>query len=89
MSIILIIVIGAIVGWIAAQILGRHEGFMMSAIIGIVGSFIGSLISELTTGSNRAYLSFSVSGLIWSIIGSVILVAIINGVSHTHSHHTV
>jgi uncharacterized membrane protein YeaQ/YmgE (transglycosylase-associated protein family) len=87
MSIITIIIVGAIVGWVATRLMGRNDGFIGSVIIGIVGSFVGSLISEFTTGSNHAYLSFSMSGLIWSIIGAVVLVGIINLFSHSRTHH--
>jgi uncharacterized membrane protein YeaQ/YmgE (transglycosylase-associated protein family) len=89
MSIILTIIVGALIGWIASRLMGRHEGFLGSVAIGIIGSFIGTFISSLTTGSSSSYLSFSLSGFIWSIIGSVIFVAILNALSHnSHSHHT-
>jgi uncharacterized membrane protein YeaQ/YmgE (transglycosylase-associated protein family) len=88
MSIIVTIIVGAIVGWVASRLMGRKEGFIASVIIGVVGSFIGSFISSFTTGSDKAYLTFSMSGFIWSLIGAVILVAIMNAVSRSHSHHT-
>ncbi|MDB5164871.1 MAG: GlsB/YeaQ/YmgE family stress response rane protein [Candidatus Saccharibacteria bacterium] len=84
MSIIVTIILGGLVGWIAARMLGRNEGVFGSVLIGIVGSFIGSFISELFTGSDHSYLAFSWSGLIWSLIGSVVLVAIMNAFSHRH-----
>jgi uncharacterized membrane protein YeaQ/YmgE (transglycosylase-associated protein family) len=78
MSIIVAIILGALVGWIAARLLGRDEGVIASIIIGVVGSFIGSLISSGLTGSDRAFLAFSWMGLFWSLIGAVILVAVLN-----------
>jgi uncharacterized membrane protein YeaQ/YmgE (transglycosylase-associated protein family) len=84
MSVIVAIILGGLVGWIAARMLGRDQGAIASIIIGIVGSFIGSFISMAFTGSDRAYLDFSWSGLIWSLIGAVVLVAIINMFSHRH-----
>ncbi len=88
MSIIVMLIIGGVVGWLAARLLGRHEGILASIVIGIVGSFIGSFASQLTTGSDRSYLAFSWSGFIWSLIGALILVAIMNAFSHRR-HHTV
>jgi len=87
MTILTVIIIGAIVGWVASRLMGRDEGFLASILIGIVGSFIGSWVSLLFTGSDRSYLAFSWTGFAWSLIGAVILVAIMNAVSGRR-HHT-
>jgi uncharacterized membrane protein YeaQ/YmgE (transglycosylase-associated protein family) len=88
MSIIVAIILGGLVGYIAARMMGREEGILASIVIGIIGSFLGSFISRLFTGSDQAFLSFSWMGLFWSFIGAVILVAIMNAMSHRH-HPTV
>lgn len=88
MSIIGIIILGALVGWIASNIMGRKEGFLASMLIGIAGSFIGSFVSALFTGSDQSYLAWSWGGLAWSLIGAVILVAIMNGMSSRRHHPT-
>ena len=85
MSIIVTLIVGGIVGWLAAQILGRREGIFGSVVIGIIGSFIGSFVSQLFTGSNRSYLAFAWSGFIWSLVGALILVAILNAVTKQRS----
>jgi uncharacterized membrane protein YeaQ/YmgE (transglycosylase-associated protein family) len=82
MSIIVAIILGGIVGWIASKMLGREEGVFASIVIGIIGSFIGSLISQMFTGSDRSYLAFSWAGLLWSLVGALVLVAILNAVRH-------
>jgi uncharacterized membrane protein YeaQ/YmgE (transglycosylase-associated protein family) len=84
MSLIVAIILGGLVGWIAARLLGRDEGAIASVIIGVIGSFIGSVISSAVTGSDRAYLDFSWSGLLWSLIGAVVLVGLMNTLSHRH-----
>ena len=88
MSIIAMLIIGGVVGWLAARLLGREEGVLASIVIGIVGSFIGSIVSQFITGSDRSYLALSWSGFFWSLIGALILVAIMNAISHPR-HHTV
>lgn len=80
MGLIIWLVLGALVGWLASKIMGREEGLLMSIIIGVVGSFLGSFVSRLFTGSDQSYLAFSVRGLIWSLVGAIILVAIVNAV---------
>jgi uncharacterized membrane protein YeaQ/YmgE (transglycosylase-associated protein family) len=89
MSIIMFIILGGIVGWIAARLMGREEGVFGSIIIGIVGSFIGSFVARLINSGSSSYLALNWSGLIWSLIGAVILVAIMNAFSGRRHHHPV
>ena len=87
MSIIVLIVLGGVVGWLASQLMGRDEGVIGSIVIGIIGSFIGSLLSQLMS-SGTSWLSLSWSSFLWSLIGSVVLVALLNALSRPR-HHTV
>lgn len=86
MSIIVFIILGGVVGWLASQLLGREEGLVGSIVIGIVGSFIGSLVSQLLT-SGSSYLTLSWSGFLWSLVGAIIFVAILNAFSSARHHH--
>jgi uncharacterized membrane protein YeaQ/YmgE (transglycosylase-associated protein family) len=87
MSIIAMLILGGLVGWIAAAVMGRDEGIIASVLIGIVGSFIGGLVSMIFTGGDQSALAFTWSGLFWSFIGAVILVAIMNAVQSSRRHH--
>jgi uncharacterized membrane protein YeaQ/YmgE (transglycosylase-associated protein family) len=88
MTILTVLIIGGLVGWLASTLMGRDEGIMASILIGIVGSFIGSFISGVFIGSDQAYLAFSWRGVFWSLIGSIVLVAILNTMSsRSHTHH--
>jgi uncharacterized membrane protein YeaQ/YmgE (transglycosylase-associated protein family) len=87
MTILTILIVGGLVGWLAARLMGRDEGIIASILIGIVGSFIGSLISTLFTSSDKAYLAFSWTGIFWSFLGAVILLAIMNAFSQGRRHH--
>lgn len=88
MSILVAIILGGLVGYIAARLLGRDEGVLASIVIGIIGSFIGGFVSRLFTGSDQSFLAFSWMGLFWSVVGSLILVAILNAV-HRPRHNTI
>jgi uncharacterized membrane protein YeaQ/YmgE (transglycosylase-associated protein family) len=87
MSIIVMIILGGIIGYVASKLMGREEGIIMSVVIGIVGSFIGGFVSTLLTNANNSYLVFSWMGLFWSLVGSVILVAILNKFASPRHHH--
>lgn len=87
MSIIVAIILGGIIGWVAARLAGRDEGVLASIVIGIVGSIIGGAIANLFGSTNQSYTSFTWSGIFWSLIGSIILVSILNAVQRRHTHH--
>ncbi len=84
MGIIVMLILGGLVGWAAASLMGRDTGILMSIIIGIIGAFIGGWISQLFTGADQSFLAFSWVGLFWAFIGSVVLVAIMNMVQRPH-----
>jgi uncharacterized membrane protein YeaQ/YmgE (transglycosylase-associated protein family) len=86
MSLIVYLILGAFIGWLAAKLAGRSEGIIASIVIGIVGSFIGGLVSRLFTGGDQAYLAFSWGGLSWSFVGALILVVILNTAQHRRHH---
>ena len=89
MGIIVMLILGGLVGWIAAGLLGRSEGVLMSVVIGIVGSFLGGLLSQVFTGGNQAVLAFTWVGLFWSFIGAILLVAILNIFQGNRTHHNI
>lgn len=82
MELAIILLLGGIVGWLAAKVAGRDEGFIASIVIGIIGSFIGDFLSTIFIGTNQSYLGFTWIGLFWSFIGALVLVIILNAIQH-------
>jgi uncharacterized membrane protein YeaQ/YmgE (transglycosylase-associated protein family) len=78
MGIIIVILLGALVGYIASRLLHRNEGFIGSTIIGVVGAFVGGVISKLTTGANQSFLNLDLSNLLWALGGSLVVVFLLN-----------
>lgn len=77
---ILMILLGALVGWIASLIMKRdaEQGALANILVGIAGAFIGGVISSILIGGNRSALTLDLTGLFWATIGAVVLCAIIN-----------
>ena len=73
MSILAWIVLGLIAGAIAKAIMpGRDPGgFIVTALIGIVGAFIGGFIGNLITGAGIN--GFSLWSILLAIVGSLLL----------------
>lgn len=86
MGLVALLVMGALVGWLASRIMRRDTGLFMNLLIGIIGSFIGSFVSRLALGYDDSYLAFDWSAMIWSLVGAITLLAIVN--AFTGRRHT-
>lgn len=72
-SIIVTILIGALVGWLAGLFMKSAHGFWMNSLLGIVGSFIGfGVANALGFASNGL-----VATIIIDVIGTCILIALL------------
>ncbi len=89
MGIILWLVFGAIVGWIASAITGSREGLFMDIVVGIVGSVLGGWIMSLF--GNTGVTGFDLYSFIVAILGAVVLLAIVKAIrgSSVRQHTTV
>ena len=77
MGLILWLIIGGVIGWIASMIMrtDAQQGILLNIVVGIVGAFIGGLI--LSGGSiNNAPLTLT--SFIVSLLGAIFLLAIVN-----------
>ena len=76
MSILLFLVFGLIVGFLARAIMPgtQRMGLLATMLLGVVGSFIGGFIGALLTSSR--VLDFNTSGLIGSVVGALIALAL-------------
>ncbi len=78
MGILLWIVFGAIVGWIASMFMGTNEGLILNIILGIVGAILGGWIMSFVGKSGVT--GFNLYSFLVAIIGAVILIAIVKAV---------
>ena len=82
MNIVIWLVIGALVGWIASRMFDTdsREGLIRNIGIGTVGALAGSWVFGLTSVANAGV---GVAGILASIVGAVVLMAIARRVSFT------
>lgn len=81
MGIIIWLVVGGVIGWLASIIMKRdaQQGIILNIVVGIVGALLGGwLIAPLLGAGTVNSGDFSVMGLLASLIGAVILLLIVN-----------
>lgn len=79
MSILVWIVFGALVGWVASMVMGSEGGLIRDIILGIVGALLGGwLMSFLGKGGVSGFNLYS---FLVALIGAVILIAIVRAFS--------
>ena len=74
MNLILWLVFGALVGWLAGLVMNDREGTPLNIVIGIIGALIGGLLTGYSTITQNV---FNLTSLLVSFIGAVILLAIV------------
>ncbi len=80
MNIIILIIFGAIVGWVASLIVGTSEGLILDIIVGIIGSVVGGwLVGFFNYGP---VTGFNIYSFLVALIGSVVLLVIVKAIRH-------
>jgi uncharacterized membrane protein YeaQ/YmgE (transglycosylase-associated protein family) len=77
LNLIIWLVIGGIVGWLASLVMRTdgQQGVLLNIVVGIVGAFIGGLILGRGT-INDAPLNLT--AFLVSLVGAIILLAVVN-----------
>jgi uncharacterized membrane protein YeaQ/YmgE (transglycosylase-associated protein family) len=81
MNIIIWLVIGGLIGWVASMLMRTdgQQGILLNVVVGIVGAFIGGwLLAPMVGAGTINSGDFSVAGLAVSLVGAVVLLAVVN-----------
>jgi len=73
MNILIWIIFGALVGWIASKIMNTdaQQGPIVNIIVGVIGAFIGGFVMQSLGRSGVT--GFNLSSLLVALLGSVLL----------------
>jgi uncharacterized membrane protein YeaQ/YmgE (transglycosylase-associated protein family) len=76
-NLILWLVLGALVGWLASLIMrtDARQGALLNIVVGLVGAMIGGFLFGASTITSGV---FSLNALLISLVGALILLAIVN-----------
>ena len=81
MNLIIWLVIGGLLGWVASIIMrtDAQQGVLLNVVVGIIGALLGGwFISPLVGVPTINQGAFSLGALLVSLVGAVILLAIVN-----------
>lgn len=80
MGIIIWLVVGGLVGWVASLIMKTDgsQGIILNVVVGIVGALIaGYFISPLVGVSTINQNALNIGSILVSLLGAVILIALV------------
>lgn len=80
-NLILWLIAGAIVGWLAGMVMNDRAGLVTNIVVGIVGALIGGWLFGRPTINNGFFNSagvLNITALVVSFAGAVVLLAIVN-----------
>jgi uncharacterized membrane protein YeaQ/YmgE (transglycosylase-associated protein family) len=74
MGLIIILIVGAVVGWLAGMIMKTGGGVIFDIVIGIVGALIAGFL--FGGGASILNAPLSITSILYSLVGAIILLAI-------------
>ena len=76
MGIIIWLIVGGVVGWLASLIMRTdgQQGIILNIVVGIVGAFLASLL----IGGGSINQTITIESFLYSLLGAIVLLAIVN-----------
>ena len=75
MDLIVSIIIGCIIGWLASIVMktNAQQGILLNILVGIAGAFLAGLL-----GAGNINAGITVGSIVMSLIGAIVLLAVVN-----------
>ncbi|ATY33539.1 GlsB/YeaQ/YmgE family stress response membrane protein [Sphingomonas psychrotolerans] len=81
MGIIVLLIVGGLIGWVASMIMrtDAQQGIVLNIVVGIVGALVaGFLLTPLIGGAPITSGEISIPSILVSLLGAVVLLAVVN-----------
>ena len=85
MNLIIWLIVGGLIGWVASLIMGTdaQQGAFLNIIVGVIGTFLAGMVLTPLFGINTINQNnFSLGAMLVSLLGAVILLAIVGLFRH-------
>lgn len=74
MNLIIVLIVGAIVGWLAGMIMRSGGGLIFDIVVGVVGALIAGFL--FGGGASILNAPLNLMSVLYSLLGAIILLAI-------------
>jgi len=74
MGIIIMLLVGVLVGWLASVVVGGGGGVIFNMVVGFIGALIASYIFG---GPSILSGGISLMSILWSVIGAIVLLLVL------------
>ena len=74
MGLIIVLIVGALVGWVAGMIMKTGGGLIFDIIVGIVGALLAGFL--FGGGASIVNAPLNLMSILYSLLGAIILLAI-------------
>jgi uncharacterized membrane protein YeaQ/YmgE (transglycosylase-associated protein family) len=80
MGIIVWLIVGGIVGWLASLIMRTdgQQGILLNVVVGIVGALLAGFIVSPLVGVGTINSGLTIGTFLVSLVGAIVLLAIVN-----------
>lgn len=75
MNIIILLVVGILVGWLASAVAGGGGGVLFNMVVGL----LGALIAGFLFGGGASFIDgpLTLMSVLWSVIGAILLLLVL------------
>jgi uncharacterized membrane protein YeaQ/YmgE (transglycosylase-associated protein family) len=74
MGIIIMLLVGILVGWLASVVVGGGGGVIFDMVVGFVGALVASFFFG---GASFLSGDISVMSVLWSVVGAIVLLLVL------------
>ena len=81
MGLIILLVVGGLIGWVASMIMRTdgQQGLFLNIVVGVVGALLaGFILTPLIGGAPITSGEISIPSILVSLLGAIVLLAIVN-----------
>lgn len=85
MAVVVTILLGALVGWLASKVMNRdaEQGWVANILVGVAGALVGTFIFSLFTGNGTSpFIDLSVGSVLVAFLGALVVSGIVNYVQY-------
>ena len=81
MGLIILLVVGGVIGWVASMVMRTdgQQGIVLNIVVGIVGALLaGFIVTPLIGGAPITSGVLSIQSVLVSLLGAIVLLGIVN-----------